>query len=888
MASLTKFLYEGDGLQTQFNIPFPYLSTADVVVTVNLITQLKPGNISVSGNTITFLAPPAAGAGITVQRISSPDVQVDFVNGSILNESDLDTGYLHNLYLVQEATDIFNEYINAALLALSTDAGIITIPNEDIMRVLATDLLNQEVATDLLQRITDIDLNAEAIASLGTELQIQVNTIAAGVAAIVFIQPEEPIPGIAGIPDPIPEGARWYDSDDFNHAYVYISNAWLDILDPRVGQSASDITQLQVESGDNAAAITETNIAFINADLALTASLDVAQVNIDANVAAIVAESVTRADADSATASTLALIGAENLTATAFIIDLDTAFVGANESMAVRFSSITSTADATDAAVAQEVLDRGTAITQESIDRGAAIGQEATARDAAIGAEAVNTAAALAASVTDRVLVTDALSATIVTEASTSANATLAVANELHLMGVSNVGGTAFILNSNTTLVDVEAGSTLAQTLTAVGAQAVADSGAVTSAAIATEQAVRLAADNAIVSTADLLRLEFDAVEGEYDATATLVNLHTASISSTDAALTITASDVSALEATVDGPNGVVASRIVIDQNVSAVQDLETFETSMNAHYGVSLNVNGHITGFAQNNDGTTGSFVVVADNFAVIEPNNVGGLGVIPFAITNGIVHMQNVVIGNAVIENLNVGKLTGGTITAGVTLNADWQIGTGRIVYDNGTHMKVSGTGFGASSDLIEWFGVRPLAANIALCSKANAITYLGTDGSAYFGGTLSAGTLFHNGQSADITVNSEIIVGPFGTNGGAKTVLVSYLYGNSQIELPFNPTGTDGDTITSTINVSRRINGGGWTLISSDVFSGTYHETEDIPGVEWSQTESVSGSRTSTDSLTTIAQFEYKAEVITRTNNILVVNNMSQNLSLQITEE
>ena len=48
---------------------------------------------------------------------------------------------------------------------------------------------------------------------------------------------------------------------------------------------------------------------------------------------------------------------------------------------------------------------------------------------------------------------------------------------------------------------------------------------------------------------------------------------------------------------------------------LSADNDLE-------AHYGVSLNVNNYITGFVQNNDGTSGDFTVLADKFSIVHPH--------------------------------------------------------------------------------------------------------------------------------------------------------------------------------------------------------------------------------------------------------------------------
>jgi len=69
--------------------------------------------------------------------------------------------------------------------------------------------------------------------------------------------------------------------------------------------------------------------------------------------------------------------------------------------------------------------------------------------------------------------------------------------------------------------------------------------------------------------------------------------------------------------------------------------------------YGVALNSNGYITGFSQNNDGTTGSFKIIADDFRIIDPSaTAGATGDQVFSVINGVVTM-----GTAHIGNLSIG---------------------------------------------------------------------------------------------------------------------------------------------------------------------------------------------------------------------------------------
>jgi hypothetical protein len=61
--------------------------------------------------------------------------------------------------------------------------------------------------------------------------------------------------------------------------------------------------------------------------------------------------------------------------------------------------------------------------------------------------------------------------------------------------------------------------------------------------------------------------------------------------------------------------------------------------------YGVKLNSNGYITGFEQNNNGTTGTFKILADEFKIIDPAaSAGSAGVEVFAVSGGYATIKNI----------------------------------------------------------------------------------------------------------------------------------------------------------------------------------------------------------------------------------------------------
>jgi|GEM_PF-657790 len=107
---------------------------------------------------------------------------------------------------------------------------------------------------------------------------------------------------------------------------------------------------------------------------------------------------------------------------------------------------------------------------------------------------------------------------------------------------------------------------------------------------------------------------------------------------------------------------------------------------------------------------------------------------------------------------------------------IDTDFLMGKGKIVFDTGTYMKVQGVGFGAAKDLIEWFG--PTMA-IDKCSRANALEYRTTTGDAYFGGSLSAGTLRNPGQSSSLAADAVAEVPSFGSNGRPVKYVASWSY-------------------------------------------------------------------------------------------------------------
>lgn len=91
---------------------------------------------------------------------------------------------------------------------------------------------------------------------------------------------------------------------------------------------------------------------------------------------------------------------------------------------------------------------------------------------------------------------------------------------------------------------------------------------------------------------------------------------------------------------------------------------ISTILTSVNGAYAraaVSLNVDGYITGWEINNNGTTGSFIVVANEFGFVDPS--GDYPTIPFSYSGGLLRMLNVSVDKLTANSVFTNNLVVGS---------------------------------------------------------------------------------------------------------------------------------------------------------------------------------------------------------------------------------
>lgn len=95
--------YTGDGTTTDYVFPFPYLNASHIKVSVDGVHVSYTFN---SANSIKITPAPAAGKPIQISRATPKDLTpVDFNDGSVLLEADLDYVSQFNLFVAQENDD---------------------------------------------------------------------------------------------------------------------------------------------------------------------------------------------------------------------------------------------------------------------------------------------------------------------------------------------------------------------------------------------------------------------------------------------------------------------------------------------------------------------------------------------------------------------------------------------------------------------------------------------------------------------------------------------------------------------------------------------------------------------------------------------------------------
>jgi len=169
--------------------------------------------------------------------------------------------------------------------------------------------------------------------------------------------------------------------------------------------------------------------------------------------------------------------------------------------------------------------------------------------------------------------------------------------------------------------------------------------------------------------------------------------------------------------------------------------------------------------------------------------------------------------------------------------------------------------GPGFGASNDLLMWFG--PAVAQSAM-TKGNATFWMDTGGAAYFGGALLSGTLSNSSTGTETNVPVSNTLGPFGTNGNPIGVNWSYTW-TRQGYRTGNSTPSGG--FSAVVRLYRTIAGGAETLVDTKTVTGSISYEYDAGEGITSFLETASQGFTYTDTAGGTQARTYRVEVASR---------------------
>lgn len=170
--SIVQFV--GDGNSRTYSFPFPYISTDHIIVTVG---DSEVAFAFDNTNTITLDTAAPSGDRVTIARQTPKvDVPVDFSDGSILREADLDTLAIFSTYVSQETYDRADQALGFDTATGKWDATTFVIKNVG-NPVDAGDAVNKRTIDNLYPFVATVAGSIGNVNTVGASI-VNVNTVA--------------------------------------------------------------------------------------------------------------------------------------------------------------------------------------------------------------------------------------------------------------------------------------------------------------------------------------------------------------------------------------------------------------------------------------------------------------------------------------------------------------------------------------------------------------------------------------------------------------------------------------------------------------------------------------------------------------------------------------
>lgn len=222
------------------------------------------------------------------------------------------------------------------------------------------------------------------------------------------------------------------------------------------------------------------------------------------------------------------------------------------------------------------------------------------------------------------------------------------------------------------------------------------------------------------------------------------------------------------------------------------------------------------------------------------------------------------------------------------GAAEGMEWRNGYLRVW--KGAAQRIIGPGFGANGDnLIDYFGPNVGA---AAASKTNAMMWMDANGSAYFGGQLSAGVLRNAVQTTTTqTIGTELVNGPFATNGRVRTVTVSFTRRHERVQTSLGPSGfvAGAGQNTARVDIYRKVGNNAETLwqvlnVGGSVNIMNEPDTSDRAVSNWGGSFTVNDTSPSSETMQYRAVITgFTAQDVTHTSGTFQQQTITQSLSM-----
>lgn len=175
--------YTCDGTTTTFQIPFDYLDEGDITVFVD---GVETTYTFTTANTVEVSPAPASGTIVRLRRNTEANTRaVDFRDGSVLTEADLDNSAIQIFNVAQEAMDLASDAVGVS------EDGRIDGQNRQIKDVADPTTADHAVNLNFIQNeygnVTAVKNNEDNITTVATNIA-DVNVVATNIADVNRIE----------------------------------------------------------------------------------------------------------------------------------------------------------------------------------------------------------------------------------------------------------------------------------------------------------------------------------------------------------------------------------------------------------------------------------------------------------------------------------------------------------------------------------------------------------------------------------------------------------------------------------------------------------------------------------------------------------------------------